>query len=45
MKNYKNSHNLKKNENVSMPEYTITLSEEVTFLNKGSITLTLNNLL
>ena len=45
MKNYKNSHHLKKAKDASGSNVMhIKLSEEVTFLNKGSILLTLNKL-
>jgi MFS superfamily sulfate permease-like transporter len=45
IKNYKNSHKLiKSSQENGIDLYKITLSEEVTFLNKGSITLTLNKL-
>lgn len=45
IKNYKNSHKITKtNQDSGVPLYQIFLSEEVTFLNKGSITITLNKL-
>jgi carbonic anhydrase len=45
MKNYKNSHHSKKiNDENGREIVKLTLSEEVTFLNKGSITITLNKL-
>ncbi len=43
-KNYKHSYSYKKEKDQSGEVITIVLSEEVTFLNKGSIGLTLDNL-
>jgi MFS superfamily sulfate permease-like transporter len=43
-KNYKHSYHYKKEEHHEGETITLVLSEEVTFLNKGSIQLTLDNL-
>jgi carbonic anhydrase len=42
-KNYKNSYHYKTEKKQERETVTITLSEEVTFLNKGSIQLTLSH--
>lgn len=43
-KNYKHSYHYRKEEHTHGEVITLQLSEEVTFLNKGSIGLTLDNL-